>query len=180
MAVDLEKRPEQYLSIHKAVSMGEEKTYTLDEAHLHFAKTLNGKVWDLLQKPERSPSENELMIYAAHASCYHWLSEGTGLHHQRAEWLIAHVYTELGLVDPARRHAFRCIDLTNEYAALMQDFDIAYAYEGAARACALAGETEEARHYLRLTEEAGRAIRDGEDREIFLGDLNSGSWYGLR
>ena len=83
----------------------EAKTYTLEEAHQHFAKTLNGTVWELLQKPERSKLEDELMIDAAHASCYHWLQAGTGLHHQRAEWLIAHVYTELGLSDPALRHA---------------------------------------------------------------------------
>lgn len=30
------------------------KTFTLEEAQLYFAKTLNGKVWELLQKPDRS------------------------------------------------------------------------------------------------------------------------------
>lgn len=160
--------------------MVDDKTFTLEEASLHFAKTLNGQVWNLLQKAERSPSENELMIYAAYASCYHWLNAGTSLHHQRAEWLIAHVYTELGMVEPACRHAYRCLDLTNEYAALMQDFDFAYGYEGAARANALAGKKGDARHFLHLAEEAGQAIHDSQDREIFLGDLNGGSWYGLR
>lgn len=160
--------------------MDEGKTHTLAEAHQHFAKTLNGKVWELLQKPERSKSEDELMIYAAHASCYHWLNAGTGLHHQRAEWLIAHVYTELGIADSALRHASRCLALTNEFADSMKDFDWAYAYEGVARANALAGNRGEALKYMQRAEETGQAISNDEDKSIFLGDLNGGNWHGLR
>ena len=160
--------------------MDEAKTYTLEEAHLHFAKTLNGTVWELLQKPGRSNSEDERMVYAAQASCYHWLQAGTGLHHQRAEWLIAHVYTELGLPESALRHAERCLELTGEYAGLMKDFDTAYAYEAAARAHALAGHRAEALKYIQFAEEKGRAIGEAEDRNIFLGDFNGGNWHGLR
>ena len=32
--------------------MSEVKTFTLEEAQLQFAKTLNGKVWELLQNSE--------------------------------------------------------------------------------------------------------------------------------
>ncbi len=160
--------------------MNEAKTYTLEEAHQHFAKTLNGKVWNLLQKPERSKSEDELMIYAAHASCYHWLNAGTGLHHQRAEWLIAHVYTELGIADSALRRASRCLELTSEFADSMKDFDRAYACEGLARANALAGNRDEALKYIQRAEETGQAISNDEDKSIFFGDFNSGNWHGLR
>jgi len=160
--------------------MDEAKNYTIEEAHKHFAVTLNGKVWELLQKSERSKSEDELMIYAAHASCYHWLNAGTGLNHQRAEWLISHVYTELGQADSALRPALRCLDLTNEFATLMQDFDWAYAYEGVARANALAGRTEEALKYIQLAHEKGQAIANSENKSIFMGDFNGGNWYGLR
>jgi tetratricopeptide (TPR) repeat protein len=160
--------------------MDEAKTYTIEESHQLFAKTLNGKVWELLQKTERSKSEDELMIYAAHASCYHWLNAGTGLHHQRAEWLIAHVYNELGITESALRHATRCLELTNEFADLMKDFDWAYAYEGIARANALAGNRDEALRYIQRADEIGQAISDDEDKSIFLGDFNGGNWHGLR
>ena len=160
--------------------MNETKVYTLEEAHQHFAKTLNGKTWELLQKQERSKQENELMIYSAQASCYHWLNAGTGLHHQRAEWLISHVYIELGIAESALRHASRCLELTGEFAGLMKDFDIAYAYEGIARANALAGNRDEALKYIQLAEEGGQAISNDEDKSIFLGDFNSGNWHGLR
>lgn len=160
--------------------MNEEKKYTLGEAHLHFAKTLNGKVWDLLQKAPRSKSEDELMIYAAQASCYHWLNAGTGLHHQRAEWLIAHVCAQLGIADSALRHAVRCLELTREFPDLMQDFDRAYAFECMARANALAGNRAQALEFIRQADEARRAIANDEDKSIFLGDFNSGNWYGLK
>jgi len=51
--------------------MNEGNTYTLEEAQQYFAKTLNGKVWDLLQKQNRSKQEDELMIYSAYASGFH-------------------------------------------------------------------------------------------------------------
>ena len=160
--------------------MDEGKTYTLKESHQYFAKMLNGKVWELLQKTERSQSEDELMIYAAHASCYHWLNAGTGLHHQRAEWLIAHVYNELGIPESALRHATRCLELTNQFASLMKDFDWAYAYEGIARANALAGNRNEALRYIQRADEIGHAISDDEDKNIFFGDFNGGNWHGMR
>jgi tetratricopeptide (TPR) repeat protein len=164
----------------EAVTLDEVKTYTLEEAHQHFARTLNGKTWELLHKPERSRSEDELMVDVAHASSYHWLEVGTGLHHQRAEWLIARVYSELGMADTALKHASRCLELTDEFEDLMQDFDRAYAYEGLARANAAAGNRDEVSKYLQCAEAAGQAIRDEEDRNFFFGDFNAGNWYGLR
>lgn len=157
-----------------------EKTYTESEAHRFFAVELNGEVWGLLEKAGRSKTEDELMIHQAHASCCHWLKVGTGLHHQRAEWLIARAYSELGLADAALRHARRCQELTEEHAELLEDFDQAYACEALARANALAGLQAEALKYLQLAEAAGQAIADEQDKHIFFGDLNGGNWYGLR
>ena len=65
--------------------MDETTRMALTEAQLHFAKTLNGEVWDLLQKPQRTSADDELMLETAYASAYHWRQVGTGLHRQRAE-----------------------------------------------------------------------------------------------
>ena len=160
--------------------MNTDKTYTLEEAHLYFAKTLNGKVWELLQKTDRSKQDDELMLFSAFASGYHWLMAGTGMHQQRAEWLIAHVYTELGESESALQHATRSYELTKEFDVLMKDFDRAYAYEGLARANALAGNREEAVKYIQLAEKSGQAIQNDEDKRIFLGDFSGGNWHGMR
>ena len=131
-------------------------------------------------KDERSGAEDDEMLYAAHACTYHWLYAGTAVHQQRGEWLISHVYVELGNAQEALRHAERCHALTEAHRDEMEDFDVAYAYEGLARAHALGGSLEEARPWHERAEQAGAAIADDEDREIFSGDLEGGDWYGLK
>ena len=160
--------------------MSEDKTYTEAEAHRIFAINLNGKVWDLLDKPVRTKQEDELMIYAAHASCYHWLQAGTGLNHQRGEWMIARVYSVLGLADSALHHANRCLELTEEYATLIEDFDLAFAYEGVARANAIADNREIALKYIQLAEEAGQKIKGEDNRKVFFDDFNGGNWNNVK
>lgn len=160
--------------------MVETKTYTVEEAHKFFAQSINGRVWELLQKPNRSPSENEEMLHAAHACTYHWKFVGTAVHQQRGEWLISHVHAVLGHGNEALRHAQRCFELTESNRDLMQDFDIAYAFEGMARAQAMLGDHILAEEFLVLAQQAGNAIADEEDKSIFMGDFDSGEWYGLR
>lgn len=160
--------------------MTDEKTYTLTEAHKHFAISLNGKTWELLDKPNRSAEENEMMLYTAHASCYHWRQSGTGVHHQRGEWMIARVNTVLGYAETALRHASRAMELYHAHRKEMADFDLAFAHEVVARANALAGNKTEAQAHIRLAVEAGEKIADKEDRDIFFSDFNGGNWYGLR
>jgi len=161
--------------------MGQEKeTYTEQEAHRHFAVQLNGEVWGLLERADRSEAEEGRMVHAAHASCYHWLQVGTPLHHQRGVWLIARVYAVLGRGEAAVRYAEQCQALTEAHADLMKDFDRAFALEGLARAYAVAGKKKEALEYLKLAQEAGEAIADEEDRGIFQADLDGGDWHGVK
>jgi hypothetical protein len=157
-----------------------QEKYTLDEAQKVFARQSNGKVWNLLDKTDRTAEENDEMIEAAYASLYHWRVVGTEVNLQRGEWMLAHVYTVLGKPKAAIKHANLCITLTGAHRDQMKDFDIAYAFEGMARALALNGTTEEARRYLAQAQTAGEAIAEAEDKQIFLGDLNSGDWYGVK
>jgi hypothetical protein len=156
--------------------MSEEERYTEQEAHAHFARSLNGEVWGLLGQAERTPEESERMVHAAHASLYHWLFAGGGVNQQRGEWLIARVYAELGVGEAALRHAQRCQELTDQHAAEMKDFDRAYAFEALARANAVAGDLEAATQYRKQARDAGDAIADQETRTYFDGDLAGGNW----
>jgi hypothetical protein len=159
--------------------MSQEQKYTLDEAQRVFAKQLNGRVWDLLEKEDRSLVEDEEMLHAAHASLYHWLQVGDAVHHQRGEWLLSRVHVVLGHVDAAQRHARRCLELTQRDPDEMADFDVAYAYEGVARAHALAGDWDEAQTHRHRARLAGESIANEEDRAIFFGDLDGGDWFGV-
>src|SRR6266498_4431631 len=151
--------------------MEEVKSYTIDDAHKHFAQSINGRVWELLQKPHRSQADDDEMLYAAHACTYHWKFVGTTVHQQRGEWLIGHIHIVLGHSQEALRHAERCFELTEANRDLMQDFDIAYAYEGLARAYALSGNQKKAREFFDLAQQAADKIKDDEDKSIFMGDI---------
>ena len=54
--------------------MSEDEKRSLEKAHLPLAKRLSGQVWELLDMQ----TQGDLMVHAAHASCYHWLQAGTG------------------------------------------------------------------------------------------------------
>jgi len=159
--------------------MSEQESYTIDEAHLVFAKRIHGRVWELLETTDRLLAEDEEMIHAAHASLYHWLQIGMVQQHQRGLWLIARVYVALGRAAETLYYASRCLELTEQNRDSLEDFDIAFAYEGMARANALARDQEKARHYYQLAEQAGQTISDQEDRDIFVADLASGDWFGI-
>lgn len=145
-----------------------------------FAKRINGQTWAILDNPDRTQAEDEALLHAAHASLYHWLQVGTTLHHQRGLWLIARVHVVMRNAADALYYARRCLELTEQHRDLMEDFDIAFAYEGMARASALAGEQEHARSYHHRAEQAGQEIVDQEDRDIFFVELQGGDWFGLR
>lgn len=150
-----------------------------EETYRQIAKQANGRVWELLGQSPRSPAEDAELVEAAHASLYCWRHAGTEVHRQRGLWLIAHTYSVLGEAALAVKSAQACLAWTDEHEDVMEDFDLAYAYEGMARASALAGDKKSAQRYLELAREAGEQICDPEDKDIFTADLQAGEWYGV-
>ncbi len=141
------------------------------ERHKQLGAELNGLVWELLDKPDRSPVDDERMLHAAHASCYHWLEVGMPANHARGEWLISRVYAVLGKPDPALHFARRCLEICEKHG--IGDYDIAYAYEAMARAYSLARDHAQFDRFLGLARKAGDAIAGEEDKKLFLSDLSS-------
>jgi tetratricopeptide (TPR) repeat protein len=150
------------------------------ELHASMARATNGRVWALLEQAERSEQEAAELLYAAFASCYHWLVAGTAVHQQRGTYLIAKVYIALGNGPEALRFAQKCLALTEAHQAEMADFDHAFAYEILARSYAMMGNTERAQAYYAQAIRYGEAISDEEDRTIFENDLANGPWFGVQ
>jgi hypothetical protein len=157
----------------------DEELITLVQAHEKFAKSLNGKTWDLLGKEDRTREEDELMVLSASASLYHWLQIGTAVHAQRGEWLLVHVFTIFEKPEPAMEHAQLCREITEKHQAEMQDFDLAYAKEVIARVYALKKDGTRAKEYHARAVELGREIADPDDKGIFDGDLKAEPWFGM-
>jgi hypothetical protein len=119
------------------------------------------------------------MLHMAHASVHHWLQVGTPANHQRGFYLLAVAYAALGLGERALHYAARCRALTEAHPEAVEDWDRAFALEGAARAHAAAGNREEAARLKALARAAGDAIADEEDRRAFDQVFAGGEWHGV-
>ena len=145
---------------------------TVETDHRSLGVALYNDTWRLLEK-ERTPAEDEELVHQAHASAYHWLKapECEPKNRARGEWMCSRVYSVLGRAEPALHHAERCLAITEESAAGMDDFDLPFAYEALARAHGVAGNTDKANRYAAEARAAADRVADPEDREIVLSDL---------
>lgn len=144
---------------------------TEEEKALHrkFGVDLFNFVWTLLEKPDRTPEEDNNMLNAAHASRYHWGEIGEPVNFARGEWQISRVYAVLNRAEPALYHSQNCLELCRQHN--IGDFDLAYAYEALARSYAVAGQETERGHYLERAKEAGEQIAEEDDKKLFFSDL---------
>ncbi len=143
----------------------------MEEVHKQLAVDLFNHTWTLLDKADRTLDEDEEMLMSAWASRFHWSKVGTPLNAARGEWQISRVYSVLGRAEPALHHAHRTLELCERYG--YGDFDLAFAYEALARAHAVAGNRAERDRYYQRGIESAEGIKDKDDKELFLSDLNS-------
>lgn len=150
---------------------------TLDsEMHRQLGKDLYNHTWTLIESAERTPEQDDDMVFATHASAYHWSKGGGTLANAaRGHWQIARVYSTLGRGEPAVWHARRCLALAEAAVAagVADDWDLPGALEGLARALAVAGEQAEAARTHERAREALAGIADPEDRQLIEQDLET-------
>jgi hypothetical protein len=138
---------------------------TRDEQR-QLAVDLFNETWRLM----RTREDDDRMLHAAHASRFHWGEIGEPVNRARGEWQCSRVYVVLGRAEPALHHARRCLELCEEHG--IGDFDLAYAYEGLARAHRLAGDPQ-ADDWKARAVAAREGIADTEDRDHFDEDLET-------
>lgn len=114
------------------------------EVHKKLAAELFNVAWELIEKTDRSDTDDETMVNAAHASRFHWGKVGTPLHFARGEWQISRVYSLLGRSEPALLHAKKSLELC--LVNHLGDFDTGFAYEATARAYAIQGDQARRKH----------------------------------
>jgi DNA-binding transcriptional MerR regulator len=127
--------------------------------------------WAYLEQPDRTPDDDAAMIHAAHASTSLWADVGAAVNAVRGEWQCARVYATVGRSEPALYHAARAVAICRQHD--IGDFDLAAAYEGMARASAVAGDADEAERWTELARTAAADIADDDDRAIVLADIDS-------
>ncbi len=137
------------------------------------AAQLFNETWRLLEQETRSRPDEDRMMHAAHASRYHWgqVPGVTPAHLARGEWQISRVYAVLGRGEPALHHARRVLEICQQNG--IGDWDLAFAYEAAARAHAVAGDLGQARAHTDLALAAVANIAEADDRDLVLADLET-------
>ena len=139
------------------------------EFHRKTAKQCFNKTWDYLEKKNRTPDDDRQMLILAHASRYHWGLVGNARNLAVGEWQISRVYADLKQAEPSLLFAKSSLELMikNNLSDLLPS-----AYEGLARAYAVAQQPQLARDYVVKAQKEMESIKDEEDRKIFSEQIN--------
>lgn len=147
----------------------------MDEAvrktHRGFAVSLFNRVWELLEKPDRSANDDVELLNAAHASLYHWLQVGEAKNFSIGEWQLSRVYATLRRPEAALYHGQRSLDVSVK--ADLAPFYVAYAHEALARASVLTNDTPAVKKHLEAARALAQAVEQADDRAALLKDLES-------
>lgn len=138
---------------------------TVDRWHRWFAVECNNRAWELAEKQQRSPVEEQEMLLAAHASVFHWSKVGTPVNAMRGDLLLAHVLALLGRGPEALTCARRCVSFCETGEA--DEWDVAFTHLAMALAAATAGAAALHAEHHRRARELGGALADPGDRKVF-------------
>lgn len=139
------------------------------ELHRRLAGALFNQTQELLEKDERTPEEDELMVHSAHASRYHWSQVGDATNFAIGDWLLSRVYSVLDRPEPALWYAGLSLETSVEND--LEPFYTAHAYESLARAFAISAEVKDAQEALNEAQALMRQVHDEADRVSLKDDL---------
>lgn len=146
--------------------------FDLAAAHRYFSAHCFNKAWELIEKPNRSPAEDEEMLLLSLASHWHWMQRPD---YSRSSasigyWQTSRIYALLGHAENARRYGQLCLAAGQESDA---PFLLCYAHEALARAESAAGNQAQVEEHLRAARQTAEKITDEQDRQQLLADLST-------
>ena len=145
--------------------------FDLAAAHRHFSAACFNGVWELIDKPDRSPDEDRLMVSMCHASLYHWQQrpDCTSRSLSIGYWQLSRVYALLGEADNARHYGRLCLDHSQNE----EPFYLGYAYEAQARAEAVARNHAVAEQHLDMARDLASKITEKDELSLLEADLSA-------
>jgi hypothetical protein len=156
---------------HPGGKMADKFDFDQKAAHKYFSTNCFNNAWDLIDKTDRTPAEDEEMIQLSLASHYHWTQRDdyspTGA--SIGYWQTSRIYALLGQAENARRYGQLCLEASQ--AEDVTPFFLGYAYEALARAEAVAGNREKSEEFINKAKAAAEKIGKAEDRNSLLDDL---------
>ena len=145
----------------------------VQKASRHFAAVAFNYCWELIEKADRTPDEDDEMLRFAEASFWHWKNfDGhTDENLSIGYWQLARVYVLANHPDRALRYAERCIEISDT--ASLEPFYIGYAYEAHARALKAKSDGTGWEEVLAQAYHIAESISDLESRDQLLADLKT-------
>ncbi len=141
------------------------------ELNRELAINLFNQTWNLLDKTDRSADDDALMIHTAHASLFHWKIANNAQNEYVGEWQVSRVYAVLMMFEPSLYHAKRALAICE--ANHFTGFNLAYAYEGLARAYLVNKNTKMTTLYHKKALEESKNISTKEDLDLLISDLKT-------
>ena len=140
--------------------------------HERFSVDCFNLAWDLLDRSDRSPEQDEEMVRLSVASTWHWTkrSDCTAENLSVGLWQTSRIHAVLGHAEEARRYASLCVQESSKGGVGV--FFLAYAYEATARAEALAGNASVATAALGQAEKLLERVEDADAQSMLEQDLD--------
>jgi hypothetical protein len=145
-----------------------------DQDHTLLSTDCFNRAWQLIDKKDRTPEEDERMISLAHASLSHWRmrTDCTDRNLSIGYWQISHVYALLGQASDADRYGELCLQVSREE----PPFYLAYAHESLARAAMLNKQREHFDMHLTKAKSLAVHVSDAAERNALEHDLEGLIW----
>ncbi len=149
--------------------MAKSPDFDITAAHKYFAAHCFNGAWDLIEKPNRTPADDRLMVALSQASIFHWLNrpDCTDRNLSIGYWQASRVQALLGNAIEARRHGETCL----AFSGALEPFYLGYAHEALARAAILAGDAAGADAHLAQAEAQAARVAKAGDRDLLSQDL---------
>jgi hypothetical protein len=151
--------------------MAKGPSFDVAAAHKYFAAQCFNQAWDLIEKKDRTPEDDRMMVALNQASIYHWLQRDD-CNDQRLSvgyWQASRIQAILGNAPEALRYAKVCLD----HSGALPPFFLGYAHEALARAHRLAANPRAAQEHLDAALELAAKVGEKDDRELLLADLRA-------
>jgi hypothetical protein len=153
--------------------MADKPDFDISAAHRHFSSDCFNKAWDLIEKSDRTPEEDEEMIRLNQTSIWHWTQreDCSPTNMSVGYWQASRIYAILGQVDNARRYGQLCLEISRREDVAL--FYLGYAYEALGRAEMVAGNREAMARYVSQARETAEKIADAAEKPLLLSDLET-------
>ncbi|PWB51135.1 MAG: hypothetical protein C3F13_14840 [Anaerolineales bacterium] len=151
--------------------MAKKPDFDLQAAHKYFSAECFNRAWDFIDKPLRSPAEEEKMLQLSLASLWHWTQreDCTPTNLSIGYWQISRVYALIRRAEQARRYGDLCLEASKKDGVL--PFYQGYAYEALARAEQVADNLDAMEKYLIQAHQIASGLTEPAEKKQLLKDL---------